>query len=99
MNLIKLDVAAKRMTISRRTVDRLIANGTLHRYKLSPGRFAIDEAEIQQYLESCKQWVRDLTPSPKVILSEFGDAELRLRNRLNVKPMQMHLKQRHSEKS
>ncbi|MHA4801742.1 helix-turn-helix transcriptional regulator, partial [Enterococcus faecium] len=80
--LIKLDQAAKILTVSRRTLDRLIAAGQLHRIQVSAGRYAIQEEEITKYITEQTTWESPTTKSANVISFESVDAGRQLRNRL-----------------
>jgi excisionase family DNA binding protein len=78
--LIKLDVAAERLTVSRRTLDRLIAAGKLPVVRVSPDRYAIQEDAVERYIE--ENTVVHAVPSrlrmrPQVRLPD-DDAERRL---------------------
>lgn len=50
MTLLTLDDVAKRLTVSRRTVERLIKAGRIRTIPVSPGRKAIDAREVDAYL-------------------------------------------------
>jgi excisionase family DNA binding protein len=48
--LLTYSEAAKRLRISQRTLERLIASGRIRPISTSPGRRAIEEREVQAYL-------------------------------------------------
>jgi excisionase family DNA binding protein len=48
--LLTYSEAAKRLRISQRTLERLIAAGRIRPISTSPGRRAIEEREVQAYL-------------------------------------------------
>lgn len=49
--LLKIDEVARRLTVSRRTVERLIENGDLRVFRVSPKARRIRASELAAYLE------------------------------------------------
>ena len=84
--LIKLNEAAARLTISRRTLDRLIATGALAVVRVSPDRYAISTEEVDRYISQNTVRAQPLNlPLRSVIHICSDDAEKRLRELLKTK--------------
>jgi excisionase family DNA binding protein len=50
VELLTIDEVAARLTVSRRSVERLLREGRLRCIRPSPGRVAITETELRAYL-------------------------------------------------
>lgn len=82
--LIPLKEACKRLTVSRRTLDRLIASGALPVVRVSPGRYAMDAGALDQYIDANTTQAAPHNPPLVPNLSSFWEVEERLRNRLRM---------------
>jgi excisionase family DNA binding protein len=47
--------AAERLTVSRRTLERLVKAGRIRALAVSPGRRAIEEREVDAYLAAVRR--------------------------------------------
>jgi excisionase family DNA binding protein len=52
--LLTLDEVARELTLSRRTVERLVRSGRIRTVRPSPGRVAVERREVDAYLA----WMR-----------------------------------------
>jgi excisionase family DNA binding protein len=85
-DLIKLNAAAKMLTVSRRTIDRLIAQGQLSVVRVSADRYAISVAEVERYIAANTITRQPISLRPKITsLYDGNDAEERLRKRFSEK--------------
>lgn len=55
MTLLTLDAVAHRLTVSRRTVERLIAAGRIRAVHPSPGLVRVDAREVDAYLAAIRR--------------------------------------------
>jgi len=55
VSLLTLDDAAKLLTVSRRTLERLIRAGRIRAVHPSPGRVAIEDRELAAYLAAIRR--------------------------------------------
>lgn len=85
MKLIKLAVACERLTVSRRTLDRLIAAGELTVVRVSPGRYAIADDQIDRYIAAKTVTATPIKLSKPRISIDTGGAEARLCARLGTR--------------
>ena len=51
MGLITVDMAAERLLVSRKTVDRMIRRGVLPAYRIGPKAVRIDEDDLDAYVK------------------------------------------------
>lgn len=55
MSLLTLDDVAERLTVSRRTVERLVALGRIRVVHPSPGRVRVEPREVDAYLAAIRK--------------------------------------------
>ncbi len=55
MTLLTLDDVARRLTVSRRTVERLVAAGRIRVLRPSPGTIRVDAREVDAYLAAIRR--------------------------------------------
>lgn len=53
--MLTLDQVAERLTLSRRTVERLVAAGRIRVLHPSPGRIVVEERELNAYLAAIRR--------------------------------------------